>query len=59
MFNNIGTLEVAIVALVILMLFGASRLPIFTRGLVEAKKEFKDAFKDDENEEKNAKNSSK
>jgi sec-independent protein translocase protein TatA len=48
MFKNIGALEIIIIALVILMLFGAKKLPEFTRGLVNAKKEFKDSFKEED-----------
>lgn len=48
MLQNIGTLEIIIIAVVILLLFGASRLPIFARGVVDAKKEFKKGFKDDD-----------
>lgn len=57
MFGNIGALEIAIIAVVILLLFGASKLPEFTRGLVEAKKEFKKSFEDDESSEKPEKKS--
>lgn len=52
MFRNIGLTEIIIIALVILMLFGARKLPEFARGLVEAKKEFKEGFeKEDKDEE--------
>jgi sec-independent protein translocase protein TatA len=48
MFQNIGTTEIVIIALVILMLFGAKKLPEFARGLMKAKKEFKESYKDDD-----------
>lgn len=56
MLQNIGTLEIIIIAVVILMLFGASKLPLFARGVVDAKKEFKDAFSE---EKKSTKSDSK
>ena len=45
MFKNIGTPEVVIVAIVILILFGAKKIPEFVRGIGEAIKEFKKASK--------------
>jgi sec-independent protein translocase protein TatA len=47
MLQNIGTLEILIIAAIILLLFGASKLPEFARGLMKAKKEFKSSFADD------------
>lgn len=46
MFKNIGPWEILIIAAIILMLFGARKLPEFARGLVQAKKEFKKSFQD-------------
>ena len=48
MLQNIGTTEVLIIALVILLLFGAKKLPEFARGIMNAKKEFKTSFGEDE-----------
>lgn len=55
MFKNIGTPEILIIAFVLLILFGAKKLPEFARGLGEsgkeikkAGKEFKEAIKDDD-----------
>lgn len=55
MFKNIGTPEILIIAFVILILFGAKKLPEFARGLGQsgkeikkASKEFKEALKDDD-----------
>lgn len=45
MFKNIGTPEVVVVALVILVLFGAKKIPEFVRGIGEAIREFKKASK--------------
>jgi sec-independent protein translocase protein TatA len=47
MLQNIGTLEILIIAAIILLLFGASKLPEFARGLMKAKKEFKSSYADD------------
>lgn len=43
---NLGAPEVAIIALVIILLFGAAKLPKLARSLGEAQKEFKDGMKD-------------
>lgn len=55
MFKNIGTTEILIIAAVLLVLFGAKKLPEFARGLGEsgkelkkASKELKEALKDEE-----------
>ena len=56
MFANIGTTEIIIIAVVLMVLFGAKKLPEFARSLGEsgrelkkAGKEFQDAFKEDDN----------
>jgi sec-independent protein translocase protein TatA len=46
MFGNIGSSEVLVVAIVLLVLFGGKKLPEFARGLGEATKELKKAKKD-------------
>ena len=52
MFQNIGTTEWIIIAVVILLLFGGRRIPEFFKGIGEAVREFKKASKDtDEKEE--------
>ena len=55
MFANIGTTEIIIIAVVLMVLFGAKKLPEFARGIGEsgrelkkASKEFKEAFNEDE-----------
>lgn len=55
MFKNIGMPEILIIAFVLLILFGAKKLPEFARGLGEsgkeikkASKDFKEALKDDD-----------
>lgn len=43
---NIGTTEIIIVAVIILALFGAKKLPELVRGIAKAIKEFRSASKD-------------
>ena len=55
MFQNIGTTEILIIAAIVMILFGAKKLPEFTRGLGKSVVEFKSAIKeDDESGEKKA-----
>jgi sec-independent protein translocase protein TatA len=44
-FKNIGTTEVIIVALIIVVLFGGKKIPEFVRGLADAIREFKKGSK--------------
>lgn len=46
MFNNLGTTEVVIIAVILVVLFGGKKIPEFIKGLGEAVKEFKKASKD-------------
>lgn len=46
MFQNLGTTELIVIALILLVLFGGKKLPEFVRGLGEAIKEFRKAAKD-------------
>ncbi len=46
MFKNIGTTEIIIIALVLLVLFGSKLLPKFGRNLGESEKEIKKAGKE-------------
>ena len=39
--QNIGTTEVVVVALIVVVLFGGKKIPEFIKGLAEAVKEFK------------------
>jgi len=43
---RIGTTEVIIIAIVILVLFGGKKLPELVKGIAAAIKEFRNAFKD-------------
>ena len=55
MFQNIGTSELIIIAIVLFILLGPKRLPEFVRSLGESVKEFKKAL-NDEPEKKDEKN---
>jgi len=46
MFNNIGTTEWIIIAVIVLLLFGGKKIPEFFKGIAEAIKEFKKSSKD-------------
>jgi sec-independent protein translocase protein TatA len=45
---TIGSTEIIIIAIVILVLFGGKRIPEFVRSMGDAVREFKKAVKDDE-----------
>jgi len=44
----IGTTEIIVVSCVVMVLFGAQKLPEFARSIGQSKKEFQKAMKDDE-----------
>ena len=48
--GNLGTSEVIIIALVVLLLFGGKKIPELMRGLGKGVKSFKDGMHDLENE---------
>lgn len=48
MFQNIGTTEIIIIAVVIIVLFGGKKIPELIRGSGQAVKEFKSARKDED-----------
>lgn len=50
MFGNLGTPEILIIGLIILILFGAKRIPEFMQGLGKGVREFKKAAKDIQDE---------
>ena len=52
MFLAIGVWQVVIIAFVILLLFGGSKLPKLMKGLGTGLKEFKDATKEDDKDDK-------
>lgn len=54
--GGLGTSEIMIIMLVILLLFGAKRIPELAKGLGKGIREFKDATKEIKNEVENAVN---
>jgi sec-independent protein translocase protein TatA len=46
MLQNIGTTEIIIIAVVLMILFGSKKLPEFARGLGESGRELKKASKE-------------
>ena len=44
MFNNLGTGEIIIVAVVLMIFFGGKKLPELARGIGEASREFRKAL---------------
>lgn len=58
MFRNIGTVELIIILVVLLLLFGAKKIPEFAKSLGEAGTEFRKGFKGDTPKEKQAKKES-
>jgi sec-independent protein translocase protein TatA len=48
----IGSTEIIVIAIVVLVLFGGAALPKFARSVGEAKKEFQKAAKEEEAEDK-------
>jgi sec-independent protein translocase protein TatA len=46
--SNIGTVDFIVIAVVIIVLFGAKRIPELVRGISKAIKEFRNASKDEE-----------
>ena len=48
MFQSIGTTEIIIIAVVLIILFGGKKIPEFVRAMGDSVKEFRTAVKDDE-----------
>lgn len=51
MFRNIGTTEIIIIAVILLILFGGKRIPEFVRSLGESIREFRKASKEDDHKD--------
>jgi sec-independent protein translocase protein TatA len=51
----LGTTEILIIGLVILVLFGATAIPRFAKSLGKAKREFQDGLKEGESEKEREK----
>lgn len=47
-FSNIGTREIILIVLVVILLFGAKKIPELMKGLGSGIKEFKDATKEED-----------
>lgn len=45
--NNIGTRELIIIALIVVLLFGGKKIPEFIKGIGEAIREFKKGTKEE------------
>ncbi|MGB5288252.1 MAG: twin-arginine translocase TatA/TatE family subunit [Ignavibacteriaceae bacterium] len=56
MFGNLGAGEIILIVLVILLLFGAKKIPELARSIGKGMSEFKKGVKDVENEIKSADN---
>lgn len=48
MFNNIGSVEIIIILVVLMILFGTKKIPEFARGLGQAGQEFKKGLQGEE-----------
>jgi sec-independent protein translocase protein tatA/E homolog len=53
LFMGLGMREILIIAILILLLFGAKRIPEFMKGLGSGIKEFKKSMKEDDKENDN------
>ncbi|KAF0153630.1 MAG: hypothetical protein FD143_162 [Ignavibacteria bacterium] len=54
MFGNLGAMEIILIVLVILILFGAKKIPELAQGVGKGMREFKKALSDVQEEVKNA-----
>jgi sec-independent protein translocase protein TatA len=59
MFGNLGAGEIILIVLVVLLLFGAKKIPELARSIGKGMSEFKKGVKDVENEIKSADTESK
>jgi sec-independent protein translocase protein TatA len=48
MFRSLGTVEIIVIAVVLLLLFGGKKLPELARGVGQAGSEFRKGFKGEE-----------
>ena len=53
LFMGLGMKEILVIAILILLLFGAKRIPEFMKGLGSGSKEFKKSMKEDDKENDN------
>jgi len=59
MFSNLGPMEITLIILIIVILFGAKKIPDLAQGIGKGLKEFKKAIKDVEDDVKNSTNDKK
>ncbi len=50
MFQNIGTGEILIIAIVLMVLFGGQKFPELAKGISQAMKEFRSGLNDEDEE---------
>ncbi|RAK68366.1 Sec-independent protein translocase subunit TatA/TatB [Hymenobacter edaphi] len=50
LFGNFGTTEILLIVFIVILLFGAKRIPELFKGLGQGMREFKDASKEDKPE---------
>lgn len=51
MFQNIGTGEILIIAVVLMVLFGGQKFPELAKGIAQAMKEFRSGLNDEDDDE--------
>ena len=51
MFQNIGTGEIIIIAIVLMVLFGGQKFPELAKGIADAMKEFRRGLNEDDEDE--------
>ena len=49
---GIGTSELVLIVVVLVILFGAKKIPELTKGIVNSVRSFKNALKEDDNDKK-------
>ncbi|MBI9073411.1 MAG: twin-arginine translocase TatA/TatE family subunit [Melioribacteraceae bacterium] len=54
MFGNLGAMEIILIVLVVVLLFGAKKIPELAQGVGKGMKEFKKAIKDVEEDIKSS-----
>lgn len=59
MFQNIGTGEILIIAIVLMVLFGGQKFPELAKGIAQAMKEFRDGLNEDDDEDSDKKTTKK
>jgi len=55
MFGSVGATEIIIIVFVLVLLFGAKKLPELAKGIGQGVKELKNSMKDEDNEEQTEK----